>query len=383
MFPSPLPLSDANFSLSAWAVAGIFGSEESISALALIPLYQGRRWLGWYNSPGGLDVARHLGHLAQSHLRQHSFPRTSESPATSTLFGFDGKLGPKYTATLSGVEMQTVHLGYLAIEHCKEIANAIEIPGRVTIPTHVALIDLDNVDCDHNVPRLSRLNALFALIPVIVSIATCVMRALVYDWYNFSVVLLSIIANGFASIVIDSGKLSLKSVRKPSPGSAPGGGILVPVIWEDIVVAVKAQKAPSMPSREESLVSSSVVDSRTTPSAYAPFSSSSSSCLNLYSFRRARCSVGSCSSARSVYPGCPLSTSPLSGDSLLASLLFQKLSDPRISKFHLGTRTTMAAFVAFVVFHQVPNLPGIAIHKILSTLIPNDTVVWDKWRVAQ
>ena len=156
--------------------------------------------------------------------------------------------------------------------------------------------------------------------------------------------------------------------------------MLVPVTWEDIVVVVKAQKAPSMLSREETLVSSSVVDSRTTPSAY---SSSSSSCLNLYSFRRVRCSVGSCSSPCSVYPGCPLSTSPLSGDSLLASLLFQKLSDPRISKFHLGTRTTMTAFVAFVVFHQVPNLPGIAIHKILSTLIPNDTVVWDKWRVAQ
>ena len=137
--------------------------------------------MGCHNSPGSLDVARHLGHLAQSHLRQHSFPRTSESPATSTLFGFDGKLGPKYTAALSGVEMQTVHLGYLAIEHCKEIANAIEIPGRVAIPTHVALIDLDNVDCDHNVPRLSRLNPLLALIPVIVSIATCVTCALVYD----------------------------------------------------------------------------------------------------------------------------------------------------------------------------------------------------------
>jgi hypothetical protein len=103
MPPLSPPLSDTKFSLNAWGVAGIFGGEETISALTLIPLYQGRRWFGWYNSPGSLEVARHFGRIAQSQFWARLIPHTTKSPAT--LFSFDGQVGPRYTAALSGTEM--------------------------------------------------------------------------------------------------------------------------------------------------------------------------------------------------------------------------------------------------------------------------------------
>ena len=109
--------------------------------------------------------------------------------------------------------------------------------GRQTTLTHVALIDLNNVHYEHNVPHLSKLDALRALIPIIVSIVMC---ACVFDWYSISVILVGILASGFASMTIGSGKLILKFdgptlAQRPQPGD----GTLVPVMWEDMVVVVK------------------------------------------------------------------------------------------------------------------------------------------------
>jgi len=67
-------------------------------------------------------------------------------------------------------------------------------------------------------------------------------------------------------------------------------------------------------------------------------------------------------------------------ETLQADILFKKLGDPRILKFLLGTRTTMTVFVALLVFHRVPNPLLATVEKTLCTLLPNDTVVWQKWR---
>lgn len=379
MPPLNLPLTNTKFSLNAWGVAGIFGGEENILAMGLIPLYQGRRWLGWYNSPGSLDVARHFVHLAQSHFWQRLFPHTTTSPAA--LLGLDGKVGARYTAALSGTEMQTGHLGYLAMERCKEVAEETEIPGRGTTPTHVALIDLSNVDYDHDVPRLSRINAVLALIPILASIVTCVMCALVHDWYSFSVILVGILVNGFASIVIGSGKLTLKSVTKPISGSPRGDGVLVPVISDDIVVVIKgAEDAVNVITKGkfgfeprgrfsqhaiaicslflivEFLVQLLLVSQGT---FFGQLMFASSVCISwLYTF---------CTSFSRREP-------------LQANILFQKLGDPRIRKFHLEARTTVAVFATLLVFHQVSKPSPIAVQKILSILMRNDTIVWDKWK---
>ena len=62
-------------------------------------------------------------------------------------------------------------------------------------------------------------------------------------------------------------------------------------------------------------------------------------------------------------------------------ILFQKLGDPQIRIFTLGTRTTMAVFAALLVFHGVDNPSHIAVQKMLRTCLPYDTYVWEKWRI--
>ena len=384
MPPLQPPLADTKFTLNAWGVAGIFGGEEAISAVALIPLCQGRRWLGWYNSPGSLEVARHFGRLAHSQFWARIFPHTTKSPAT--LFAFDGQVGPKYTAALSGTEMHTGHLGYLAMERCKEIQEVIEVPGRKTTPAHVALIDLGNVDYDHNVPRLSKINAFQALIPIIVSIVTCVMCALVHDWYSFSVILIGILASGFASITIGSGRLILKSVNNPAPGSPPGDGILVPVIWEDIVVVVKGAE-PAVNAITKGKFGLEL------GGKFLQHAIGISSLLLIVEFLaqlflipqgilfgQLMFVISLCVSW--VYN---FHISSLRRERLQANVLFEKLGDPRIRKYLLGTRTTMAVFVTLLVFHGVPDPSLAAVQKTLRTFLANDTPVWEEWRkkVAQ
>ena len=377
MAPLRPPLSDTTFTLNAWGVAGIFGGEEAISAVALIPLFQGRRWLGWYNSPGSLEVARHFGRLAQSWER--IFPHTTKSPAT--LFAFDGQVGPKYTAALSGTKMRTGHLGYLAMERCKEILEETKVPGRQTTPACVALIDLGDVDYDHNVPRLSKINAFGALIPIIVSIATCVMCALVHDWYSFSVILIGIIASGFASMTIGSGKLKLKSVQKPAQGCPPGDGILVPVIWEDMVAVVKGAE----PAVNAITKGKFGLELGSTALQHAIGISSLLLILEFLAqlflipqgtlFGQLMFVISLCVSWAYNFH-----VSSLRREKLQADVLFQKLGNRPIHKFVLGTRSTMAAFVALLVFHGVPNPLPTDVQKILRTFLPNDTKVWEIWR---
>jgi len=385
MAPLSPPLSDTKFTLNAWGVAGIFGGEEAISTVALIPLYPGRRWLGWYNSPGSLQVARHFGRLAHSSSQfwQRIFPHPTKSPAI--LFTLDSQAGPRYTAALSGTEMQTDYLGYLAMERCKEVRMEAEIPGRKTTPAHVALIDLGNVDYDSD-PRLSRANTFLALIPIIVSIATCVMCALVHDWYSFSVIFVGIVASGFATVTIGSNKLILESVGNPARGSPPGDGILLPVNWEDMVVVVKgAEHAVSAITKGKfGLERSGRV------LGHAIGISSLLLVLEFLAqlflipqgilFGQLMFVISLCVSW--VYN---FHISSLGREKLQADVLFQKLGNPKIRKFLLGTRTTMAVFVALLVFHGVPDPSPIAVQKMLRCFFPDDTDVWEKWRgkVAQ
>jgi len=361
-------------------VAGIFGGEEAISAVALIPLYQGRRWFGWYNSPGSLEVARHFGRLAHSRSQfwEQIFPYTIKSPAT--LFGFDGQVGPRYIAAFSGTDMQTGHLGYLAIEKCKAIEEVTGIQGRTTIPAQVALINLGDVDYDHNVPRISKTSALLAFIPIIVSIVACLMCALVHDWYSFSVILVSILASGFATMTIGSGKLILKSINNPARGLSRGDGILVPVVWEDIVVVVKgaghAVNTITKGKLELKLGGKVLGHAIGMSSLFLILEFLAQLFLipqgMLFGQLMFVISLG----VSWVYN---FHISSMGRERIQANVLVKKLGDPQIRKFLLKTRTTMAVFVALLVFHGASNPSPIDVQKMLRCLIPNDTEVWEKW----
>ncbi|EGO20228.1 hypothetical protein SERLADRAFT_400382 [Serpula lacrymans var. lacrymans S7.9] len=73
----PIPLQHSDFTLDASGVAGFFGGDEAISAMATVHMYESRKWLGWYNSPGSYTVAKRYGQLANSRFWDGLFPRTT------------------------------------------------------------------------------------------------------------------------------------------------------------------------------------------------------------------------------------------------------------------------------------------------------------------
>ncbi|KAH7922535.1 hypothetical protein BV22DRAFT_1017093, partial [Leucogyrophana mollusca] len=81
MSPRDLLLNKSSFNLDASGIAGFFGGSEAISAMTTVHLYRGRRWWGWYNSPGSYTVAKHFGQLASSRLWDALFPGPNVEPA--------------------------------------------------------------------------------------------------------------------------------------------------------------------------------------------------------------------------------------------------------------------------------------------------------------
>src|SRR5258708_37465646 len=108
----PIPLQNAKFTLDASGVAGFFGGEEAISAMATVHVFEGRKWMGWYNSPGSYTVAKKYGRLAKSRFWDGLFPGVSVNPAA--LFEYSGQIGPEYRGVCSGtVISNTGQTGYL------------------------------------------------------------------------------------------------------------------------------------------------------------------------------------------------------------------------------------------------------------------------------
>ncbi|OBZ75282.1 hypothetical protein A0H81_04664 [Grifola frondosa] len=81
--------------------------DVAVQAMTTVHLYQGRRWRGWYNSPGSYEIAKQYGRLAASRFWDGLYPGPNVDPAV--LFGLDGQAGPQYVAAHSGTVMpQTV-----------------------------------------------------------------------------------------------------------------------------------------------------------------------------------------------------------------------------------------------------------------------------------
>ena len=55
-----------HFVLDGSAVAGILGGEEAVTSTTLVHVFEGGKWLGWYNSPGSYLMGKRFGLLAQS-----------------------------------------------------------------------------------------------------------------------------------------------------------------------------------------------------------------------------------------------------------------------------------------------------------------------------
>ncbi|KAG1735713.1 uncharacterized protein EDB91DRAFT_1250339 [Suillus paluster] len=202
-----------------------------------IRLYRYRKWLGWYNSPGGWNVGRDFGKLANSPFWDGLFPGSNENPAK--FFQLDGKQSPKYVASRSGsFPEQTSHLAYLITQKCKEELG-VQMDGRVTKRCKVTIIQTQrdpSVEGNppvHTIPPHSGRHAHVAILPMAISFITCALCGWTYDWFCYSMILLGIISSGLATFVIGSACLKLEGVE-PAPTAPPGDGMLMD--GDDIVI---------------------------------------------------------------------------------------------------------------------------------------------------
>ena len=370
------PLAKSKFALNALEFIGLLGGEEVISVLTMIPLYRGRRWLGWYNTPGSLDIARRLVEVGSS-FQKH--PYRNQSPAT--LLGLDNHTGPEFVAAFSGTKVQTSHLGYLMLERTTEVngGRAHQIPGRVTMPVTVTLLEVDPemIDLERPFPLLHITHTLLALIPITTSIVTCLLCCFVSDWYMFSVILVGMLTSGFASMVIGSGKLTLHA-SKPPPGAPPGHGMIISGDTGTIVVV-----------RGSGFFMNVITKGKFNLQGDEYWQNGIRLCAVFYLaecvaqvvlipqgtlFGQIMFIVSLCVSWTHSYR-----LASFKKERLQAELLFDTLGEPRVRKFSVGTRTTTAVFVCLLLFHGERSLPS-AYHRILTAVVPNDTLVWSRWR---
>ncbi|KAL0958491.1 hypothetical protein HGRIS_000630 [Hohenbuehelia grisea] len=235
MWPLPLPLNDASFNLDVSGIAGFFGGEEAISAMASVHIYNGRKWLGWYNSPGSYTIARKYGQLANSRLWDGLYPGVNVDPAI--MLELDGKSGPKYQGLVSGTRMdRTGHLASLFAAYCRDLKAPKVVDGRKTTQVGVTVVQLTGSPPAQLNPTLTKtLTPLIALIAIGANLATCVVSAIFAEWYSFAMILLGILCNGFSCLVIGSGELVFKHPEPPK--NAPrGDGFLLD---DDQVIILK------------------------------------------------------------------------------------------------------------------------------------------------
>ncbi|CCM02456.1 uncharacterized protein FIBRA_04555 [Fibroporia radiculosa] len=222
----PIPLKDAKFTLDASGVAGFFGGDEAVSAMATVHVYQGRKWLGWYNSPGAYEISKRYGQLANSRFWDGLYPGPNTDPAT--LFELNGLKGPPFRSFLSGTVLpDSGHLGALLMAECEEL-KSVEIPGRQTNGPKqlISVVNLHHVpENEMNPSLLKKHTQLYASFPILVSVAACVLSGLFQDWWCFAMILLGILSSGWACWVIGSGRLTFIH-PKPAPDCPPGNGIL-------------------------------------------------------------------------------------------------------------------------------------------------------------
>ncbi|OJT14990.1 hypothetical protein TRAPUB_8433 [Trametes pubescens] len=386
-----LPLQDTSFTLDSSGVAGFFGGDGAVQGMATVHLFEGRRWFGCYNTPGSYEIAKQYGQLAKARLWDGLFPGPNRDPAQ--LFGLDGKSGPRFLAAHSGSVIQrSAHPAYLVARKAQSIPpgqrTRIPCTRRSTFDCNVTTVDLSYAPPSEEQPRRLKSNLpLLALIPIVTSIGTCVLCALVADWWCFASIASGILASGVACFVIGSGQLTFTHPQ-PATGAPPGDGVLLDD--EGIIVLRGCEDAVNSVTRGRF-------------------------CLKFASEPKYNgigvCSVGLTAQFLVQLLLIPQGTlfgqvmfvvtlgvswmynaylSALEKEDIQTDILVDllHLSETKdIQKFALGTRTAQVVFTALLLQPREPvksprPLKPYSPRKLLDELLPNDTPVWDRWKEA-
>ena len=208
------------FQLDLSGVAGFFGGDVAVHAMSTVHVYEGRKWLGWYNMPGSYEIARRYGQFCRSRFWDSVYPGVNLDPAE--FFELDGKDGPAYRGIHSGTILtKTGHIAYLLLKHCKDFRHITEIKGRREPNLSVTIVDLSKYEKPAESPRIIRkYSSLYAAIPIFSSLATAALCALYRDWYCFAMIILGCISSGLSCLVLGTGRLGF-SFAKASEGSPP------------------------------------------------------------------------------------------------------------------------------------------------------------------
>ncbi|KAI6152514.1 hypothetical protein BKA82DRAFT_4111821 [Pisolithus tinctorius] len=366
------PLGKSRFSLDTSGVAGVFGGEEAVSAMATVHVYEHRKWLGWYNSPGSYEIAQRYGRLARSKFFDGLFPGVHADPAT--LFELDGWVGPKFRAAHSGTVIdETSHLAALLMKECSDMPG-LEVQGRKTRPVGVTIAELRHIPSLEEYPAQFRtLAPIYASVPILVSFITCVMCLLVSDWFSFSMILLGIIVSGISCLVIGSGTF-LFTHPEPAEGSPRGDGILCS---DKEIIILRGEEA--------------AVNSITRGRFSLRFDSEPHyqnigwcSVLLMIQFIAQLLLIPQGTlfgqmmfvASLAVSWAYNLWLSAFDKEQIQRDILMKNvLRNPQLTKYELGTRTSMVVFVLLVLQAEEAD-------KIMNSLLPNDTKAWRKWKDA-
>ena len=372
-----IPLKDSDLNLDISGVAGFFGGDVAVSAMATVHVYRGRKWLGWYNSPGSYEIAKRYGQLGRTRFWDGLYPGVNVDPAV--LFELDGQSGPKYRAVLSGtVISKTGHLAYLFLQECKAITSFHELKNtRVTTPVYVTVADLRHEPRCEEHPRLLRESiSPLAVVPISASLLTAAACAFYRDWFSFSMIILGMFCSGVSCYVIGTGTF-IFTHPAPAPGAPHGDGVLED--GSEIVVLKGPEGAVNPITRGRfSLKYSSEPD-------YHIIGISSIFLTVQFLAQLLIVPQGEifgqimflCSLAVSWCYNSYLSS--LDKESIQRRILVQEiLKEPRMRKYKLGTRTMMVVFVLLVLTPADQE----SLSKIMDDLLPNETHVWRVWKNA-
>ena len=371
MITTPGPLDTSRFTLDTSGVSGFFGGDEAISAMATVHIYRGRRWLGWYNTPGSYQIARQYGLVAKSTLFRGFFPGVRTDP--TKLFEYDGWQGPKFQAIGSGTIMdRTGHLAAVLMKQCASIEGVL-IPGRGGQAAGVTIVRLNTVPPKEVHPEriTTSYSPFFAIIPIAVSFAACIASGVYQDWFSFSLILWGILSNGISCLVIGSGTLRFTH-HIPAQGSPPGDGML------------GSGPEFALLQGDEGAVNSITIGkfSIEFPSEFHHEYIGYCSILLTIQFIAQLFLVPQGSLFGQVMFISSLAVSWVYNSCLSAFdkekiqqriLLNEILKQPSLKKYTLTTRTAAVVFALCVLSPEDPS-------KILEACLPNDTKVWRQWK---
>ena len=395
---APIPqiplLEHSGLSLDISGVAGFFGGDVAVKAMSTVHVYPGRKYLGWYNTPGTYEIARQYGQLARSRFWDGLYPGPNLEPAE--LFELDGEKGPSYRDIQSGTVMRkTGHLAHIFSEGCKALPALEKFTDdgkgyRKTSPVNVTIVDLGSEPPSTMKPSIMdtacvrAVRSLIAHIPILASLATCIACGLYEDWICFAMILTGILCNGISCFLIGTGVLTFTH-PKPADGSPPALGILND--GEQLIILRGPEGSVNSITRGRFALEYNCHEHYHRIGVCALLLTTQFLAQLLLLPQGKVFGQIMFLSSLAVSWGYNSYLTSIDREQIQYDILTRSvLPKPRMLKYTLGTRTAMAVFVLNVLAaprpepYPTPEDAQVDLQEVLNDLLPNNTQIWKSWK---